>query len=123
MNEYTRHIAHVFFANGDVIHTEINGTLETVKDYYKPGKAFNIGLGGNDNLQPVTEVHAYPKKCTLKEGATVLVEFWDNKTKSSIWKECIFLQEIIALDRAYRLKVLYNGVEINAAPECVKPLN
>lgn len=45
----------VTFANGDTITTAINGTEETIKDYYRIGKVFNIG-NVNDNLQDVTSL-------------------------------------------------------------------
>lgn len=34
----------VTFDNGDHICTEINGTKETVSDYYAVGKTFNLGV-------------------------------------------------------------------------------
>lgn len=44
----------VLFANGDSIITEINGTAEEIKDYYKIGRVFNLGDGcGGDLLSKV----------------------------------------------------------------------
>ena len=45
----------VTFANGDTISTEINGTEETIRNYYAIGKYFNLGRVG-DNMQAVTNL-------------------------------------------------------------------
>lgn len=43
----------VSFINGDHFCTAINGTEKSIRDYYKVGKVFNIGLGPDDNLDRV----------------------------------------------------------------------
>jgi hypothetical protein len=55
--DYTRkHAVKVTFEDGNTITTEINGSIESVADYYKTGKPFNIGTGGNDNVQKVKKL-------------------------------------------------------------------
>ena len=44
------------FDNGDTITTSINGTDEEISKYYEIGKAFNIGLNGNDHMAKVISV-------------------------------------------------------------------
>ena len=44
----------VIFENGDFLYTKINGTLETIKNYYI-GKVFNTGKT-SDNLQKCTSI-------------------------------------------------------------------
>lgn len=46
----------VIFENNDEIITGINGTDEEIKEYYKPGNIFNLGMGENDNLQKVKSI-------------------------------------------------------------------
>lgn len=46
----------VTFDNEDTITTGINGTDEEIRDYYKIGRVFNIGLNGDDLMAKVTEV-------------------------------------------------------------------
>jgi len=43
----------VTYQDGNVIKTRINGTEETIKEYFKIGKYFNIG-SVSDNMQPIT---------------------------------------------------------------------
>lgn len=50
-----RHSVKVTFANGHTIKTEINGTVEEVRRYYI-NQMFNIGTGGNDNMQKCTRI-------------------------------------------------------------------
>jgi hypothetical protein len=52
-NEHKMRHAFVTFANGDQISTYINGTVDTITEYYKIGRKFNIG-SVNDNIQAVT---------------------------------------------------------------------
>lgn len=42
------HLVRVQFKNGDHIDTFINGTESEVRDYYRIGKVFNLGYGGDD---------------------------------------------------------------------------
>lgn len=51
-----RHAVKVTFDNGDHLLTEINGTEESVREYYRIGKVFNIGVGEHDKMQRVAEV-------------------------------------------------------------------
>ena len=46
----------VTYASGDSITTSINGTDESIKNYFKIGKLFNIGNCGEDNMQAVTKL-------------------------------------------------------------------
>jgi hypothetical protein len=62
INEKLRGVK-VIFENGEEIVTDINGTDEEIKDYYRIGKTFNLGNApvqgdGNygDNMQKVKEV-------------------------------------------------------------------
>lgn len=50
-----RHAIKVNLTNGDHILTEINGTRESIAEYYAPDKPFNIGVTG-DNIQYVTSI-------------------------------------------------------------------
>jgi hypothetical protein len=45
----------VYFANGDHLITGINGTAEEIEFYYV-NNVFNIGTGGNDNMQKCTKI-------------------------------------------------------------------
>lgn len=45
----------VTFDDGDIIETEINGTIADVKAYYAIGKKFNIG-NVEDNMQRITNL-------------------------------------------------------------------
>lgn len=45
----------VTFENNDTITTSINGTKETVKEYYKIGNYFNVG-NVSDNMQKITKL-------------------------------------------------------------------
>lgn len=45
----------VTFANGQQIQTEINGTEDEIIAYYKEN-TFNVGKGGEDDVQSVVEV-------------------------------------------------------------------
>lgn len=47
------HTVKVTFENGDYFITDINGTADTVREYYKIGAVFNLGTEG-DNFQKVT---------------------------------------------------------------------
>jgi hypothetical protein len=49
------HAVKVTFENGDTITTEINGTRESISEYYAIGKVFNLGRV-SDNLQRVTNI-------------------------------------------------------------------
>ncbi len=57
INEKLRSVK-VIFENGDEINTNMAAHLtdEEIKDYYKIGKQFNVGIGPNDNMQIVKEV-------------------------------------------------------------------
>ena len=44
--------ARITFADGQIIDTSINGTDQEIKDYYKIGRYFNLGMV-NDNMQKV----------------------------------------------------------------------
>ena len=49
----------VTFTNGHVMSTCINGTKETIKEYYAIGKYFNLGHSDErieDNMQAVTKL-------------------------------------------------------------------
>lgn len=45
------------FPSSDVIVTEINGTVESVKEYYAIGKVFNMGYGHRDRNGKIQEDH------------------------------------------------------------------
>jgi len=45
----------VDFSNGDHLITSINGTEQSIREYYI-GNQFNIGTGGDDLLVTATEV-------------------------------------------------------------------
>lgn len=49
------HTVIVTFKNNDTITTGINGTKESIKEYYAIGKYFNIG-NVSDNMQQVTKL-------------------------------------------------------------------
>jgi hypothetical protein len=57
-----RSVVKVTYADGNTITTEINGDAETINNYFKVGKSFNIGSGGNDNMQEIvrTEILIEP---------------------------------------------------------------
>lgn len=73
----------VTFADGDVIETNMakGVTDEEIRKYYGVGKEFNVGAGGEDNLQKVAKVEIlaslkageaqFPGPKGLKEGQTV----------------------------------------------------
>lgn len=46
----------VTFTNGDYLFTSIYGTNESILEYYRMDKIFNLGNGGNDNLVKVRSV-------------------------------------------------------------------
>ena len=48
----------VTFENGDHLTTSMAAHLtdEDIKDYYKVGRSFNVGIGPNDNMQRVAKV-------------------------------------------------------------------
>jgi hypothetical protein len=50
-----RHTVKVTFANGNSLTTDINGTRESVTQYYM-GNTFNLGIGGNDEMTTATKV-------------------------------------------------------------------
>lgn len=50
------HIVKVTYSNKDTVTTPINGTIETVKDYFAIGKVFNIGSGENDLMACVEKL-------------------------------------------------------------------
>lgn len=45
----------ITYTNGDTVETNINGTDEEIKEYYKIGRLFNIG-SCEDNLQAVVKL-------------------------------------------------------------------
>jgi Fe-S cluster assembly iron-binding protein IscA len=51
-----RTAAEITWSNGDVTRTDVNGTEETVRSYYKIGQEFNIGSGGKDKIVKVKSV-------------------------------------------------------------------
>lgn len=55
--EDLRHVT-VTYDTGDVIPTSMNANLsdDEIKDYFKIGKVFNLGAGGNDRMGKVTDV-------------------------------------------------------------------
>lgn len=55
-NERTRKTVTVEYANGDTITTGINGTEAEVREYFKIGRFFNIGSGGEDNMQAIINI-------------------------------------------------------------------
>lgn len=57
----------VTFKNGDHIETDINGTEQEIRDYYRIGSEFNLGSGGEDDMQKVAKVEFLPG---VKENAT-----------------------------------------------------
>ena len=50
-----RYTIRVTFENFETLVTEINGTPDSICDYYI-GNHFNIGQGGNDNMQRAVSV-------------------------------------------------------------------
>lgn len=50
-----KHIVQVTFGNGAQIITDINGTPDSVCDYYI-GKFFNLGNAENDNMQRAEKI-------------------------------------------------------------------
>lgn len=48
----------VTYSNGDVIPTSMAGHLtdDDIRNYFRIGRTFNIGMGANDNLQKVVDV-------------------------------------------------------------------
>jgi hypothetical protein len=57
INESLRDVT-VEFENGDVVNTNMSANLsdDDINTYYKKGREFNIGSGGNDNIQKVSNV-------------------------------------------------------------------
>lgn len=55
MNNQTRYAIKVIFDNYDTLITEINGTPETICDYYI-GKTFNLGKGEHDKMAQALQV-------------------------------------------------------------------
>jgi hypothetical protein len=51
-----RTAAEITWSNGDTTRTDVNGTEETVRSYYKIGQEFNIGSGGKDKMVKVKSV-------------------------------------------------------------------
>jgi hypothetical protein len=49
----------VTYGDGTVVTTRINGTEDSIKQYYAVGRHFNIGRV-RDNVQPVTECRVLP---------------------------------------------------------------
>ncbi len=43
----------VTYSDGTIMVTDINGTDEEIENYFAVGRMFNIGIGENDNMQPV----------------------------------------------------------------------
>ena len=62
-------VVKVFFENGDIITTNINGTNKSIERYYL-NKIFNIGSGEDDLMS----------KC-------IKVECFENDSNSSIYEE------------------------------------
>ena len=52
----------VHFENGDYLTTSMAGHLsdDDIRDYYRIGKTFNVGLGPHDNLTKVSKVEILP---------------------------------------------------------------
>ena len=48
----------VTYENGEVVPTEVNAdmTEDEIREYFKPGKEFNIGTGNKDNFQKVKSI-------------------------------------------------------------------
>ena len=48
----------VTYENGEVVPTEVDGDMtdEEIREYFKPGKEFNIGVGNKDNFQKVKSI-------------------------------------------------------------------
>jgi len=44
------------FDNGDTITTDINGTDEEIRKYYRIGREFNLGCNGDDLMAKVVSV-------------------------------------------------------------------
>lgn len=65
----------VTYDNGDVITTDVNGnqTDEQIKEYFKVGKEFNLGNGGNDNIAKVVKVDI-DRGNIEKEAEKVLID-------------------------------------------------
>lgn len=52
----------VVFKGGNFIETNMNGTDEEIRNYYKVGSKFNIGSGEHDKIAEVREVYIYDKE-------------------------------------------------------------
>ena len=65
-----RHAVKVTFGDGDHILTEINGTEESVREYYAIGRTFNLGRmsKGEDDLQKVAALEFLPDHPPEKTG-------------------------------------------------------
>jgi len=59
-NVWPRRSIEVTFANGDKMKTDINGTVEHIRNYYL-GKTFNVGLGPNDNMQKAVSIKFFDR--------------------------------------------------------------
>ena len=65
----------VFYSNGQMIPTNINGTDQQISDYFKVGKAFNLGDGkGGDCMATVKRIEIYPNDAQLKIEKAVFEE-------------------------------------------------
>ncbi len=71
--------AKVTYSNGDIITTGINGTEETIKDYFKIGSVFNIG-SVTDNMQTVVS-------CEVTINIQYNVKFKGSKRCSMGWNK------------------------------------
>lgn len=61
-----RHAVKVNFDNGDNLETEINGTYESIRQYYL-GKTFNLGNGENDLMAKCVSI-SFPDMHTDRPG-------------------------------------------------------
>lgn len=50
----------VTYTNDYVVPTAINGTEESIKEYFSPGRWFNLGLGPADNMQQIVSCEVLP---------------------------------------------------------------
>lgn len=50
------HEVKIYFSNGDTISTKMNGSKKQIRQYYKKGKSFNLGVGSKDDITKVKKV-------------------------------------------------------------------
>lgn len=77
----------VFFDNGDHLNTQINGTRESINDYYL-GKEFNLGNGENDIMARATLVLFDDDYAEFleKNRVPLVYKFYDDLWHSFIFK-------------------------------------